>query len=883
MEMNHRVRKMKQIMNKLFKRNLMINEDQVKIDPTFDRDLKTLVAAVIPGESFEKQLETQILEMAAAKNKTSTHESTQKQAGWFSLNTPAKKFSLVGLTIILIIAVSLLVSPSLRVMAENLFSFWKKVDNERIVTPFPEITPMDPDEFPAIVEAIQQEMKRTQQATAVNSEEEYIIKLPTLLPEGHRVVVVDRGPFGNAFLDLSRGRSGLLITVTIKPAYEVQGKILGPEEKVERITIDNITYEYVRGGWGIGNAFSGLMDPDAVKDLSWIDDYDGMHKLRWIDGNMSYYMLVGGSTLPGHDWYLGMNDLVKIASSFQPLENGARPPLDFFEPDHGIDEKPFENIKDISVLEDLVRYNLPEASVFPLNFNFDNGQPAFTGNSVILNYSCQPKTGEYDFPNEIEISLITSKISESQINWELETFGANEIGEDAVVENITLNGLNVYYLKGFWVNSQNQTGGNSSGQEQVWDNQVNMFVSKWYADGILYTMQSTTNYEEYGSCAITKSNVLNFITDIQKDLIENTYQPPLKSSSQEDTKSAQPTPVAEEEYIIKLPTLLPEGHRIITVDRGPRGNATLNLSRGSSGVLVTVSIRPAVEVEGTILGPEEKVKKVTIGDITYEYVRGGWGIGNASSTQMDPEEVKDLSWIDDYDGIHKLRWFDGNMNYYMLVAGSSFPGHDWYLGMNDLVKIASSFQPLENGKRPPLEFFEPDHGIDEKPYEKIKDISVLEDLVNFDMPEATFLPGDFRFTGGVPGFTGNHVIFYYSCTNDALNSMGMDETEFQFSIGRYSESALAKEFEMFGGYEIGEDAIIETILINDIEVQFVQGDWNRTSGERTWDSNQNHFKMVWYKDGLLYNIHNREDHESYYQGSCALTKEDLIKFVEGLQ
>ncbi len=91
---------MKHIMNKLFKRNLTINEDQVEIDPTFDLDLRTMVAAVIPGESFEKQLETQILEMAAAKNKTSAHESTQKQAGWFSLNTPVKKFSMVGLTIV---------------------------------------------------------------------------------------------------------------------------------------------------------------------------------------------------------------------------------------------------------------------------------------------------------------------------------------------------------------------------------------------------------------------------------------------------------------------------------------------------------------------------------------------------------------------------------------------------------------------------------------------------------------------------------------------------------------------------------------------------------------------------------------------------------------
>jgi hypothetical protein len=360
--------------------------------------------------------------------------------------------------------------------------------------------------------------------------------------------------------------------------------------------------------------------------------------------------------------------------------------------------------------------------------------------------------------------------------------------------------------------------------------------------------------------------------------------PAIVESLQEEIKSTQQaTASSEEEFIIKLPTLLPKGHRILVVDRGPRGNAFLNLSKARFGALITVTIRPAIEVEGTILGPEGKVEKVTIGDITYEYVRGGWGIGNALSNQMDPDAVKDLSWIDDYDGFHKLRWFDGNMNYYMVVAGDNMPGSDRYFGKNDLVKIASSFQPLENGARPPLEFFEPDYGIDEKLIEQIKDISFLEDLVKFDIPEATVLPGNFLFKSGVPVFTGNHVIMYYSCTSDAVSPEEMYDFEFEFSIGRYTESALTKEFEMFGGYEIGENAIIETILINDMEVQYVIGGWTKNVGERTWDNNKKQFFMVWYQDGLLYTLHNPNDFQSDDQGFCALTKEDLIKFVEGLQ
>jgi len=499
---------MKQIMNKLFKRNLMTNEDQVKFDPTFDRDLKTLVAAVIPEEGFEKQLETQILEMAAGKNKSNAHESTQKQVGWFSLNTRLKKFSLVGLTIVLIMAISLLVSPSLRVMAENIFSFWKKVDNQQIITPFPEVPAIDPEEIPAIVESLQEEIKSTQQATVANAEEEYILKLPTLLPEGHRILVVDRGPRGNAILNLSKARLGALITVTIRPAVEVEGTILGPEDKVEKVTIDDITYEYVRGGWGIGNALSSQMDPEAVKDLSWIDDYDGFHKLRWFDGNMNYYMVVAGNSAPGSDRYFGKNDLVKIASSFKPLENGARPPLEFFEPDFGIDEKPFEYIKDISVLEDLVRFNIAEATVLPGNFSFKNGMPVFTGNHVILYYSCKDDAVSSEVMKEFEFEFTIGRYSESALAKEFEMFGGYEVGEDAFIETILINDVEVQYVRGGWTYKAG---------ERTWDNNKKQFTMVWYQDGLLYFLHNPNVFQsdDQGFCALTKEDLVKFVVGLQ--------------------------------------------------------------------------------------------------------------------------------------------------------------------------------------------------------------------------------------------------------------------------------------------------------------------------------------------------------------------------------
>lgn len=500
--MNHKL-------NKLFKRDNVPASEKMDIDNKFDHELKAVVGTIQPAKPFESQLEARIMEISAQKQAGHTGQGQLHRAAWYQLNTPLKKFSLVGLIVVFIITISLLVSPSLRVMAEDIFNFWKKVDNERVVTPFPEITPMDPDEFPAIVDAIQQEMKRTQQATAVNSEEEeYIIKLPTLLPEGHRIVVVDRGPFGNAFLDLSRGRSGILMTVTIRPASEVQGKIIGPEDKVEKVTIDGITYEYVRGGWGIGNALSSQMDPDAVQDLSWIDDYDGNHKLRWFDGNMNYYMSVAGSSLPGHEWYLGMNDLVKIASSFQPLENGTRPPLDFFEPDHGIDEKSFENIKDISVLEDLVKFNIPEASFLPGDFHFTGGVPAFTGNHVIFSYSCTNDAISSVGMDEIGFQFSIGRYSESDLTKELKMFGGYEIGEDALIENILINNVEVQFVKGDW---------NYVIEERTWDNNQNHFKMVWYKDGLLYNVNNHNYSESFylGSCALTKEDLIKFVEGLQ--------------------------------------------------------------------------------------------------------------------------------------------------------------------------------------------------------------------------------------------------------------------------------------------------------------------------------------------------------------------------------
>jgi len=498
---------MKLLLNKIFKQN---NADKIE-QTAFDLALVQMVDTILPKKSFENQLETRILEMAAIENENST---LPKKAGRYLFNSPIRKFSLVGLTIVLIMAISLLVSPSLRVMAENLFSFWKKVDNQQVITPIPEVPAVDPEEIPAIVESLQKEIKSTQQAPAENSEEEYIIKLPTLLPEGYRIVTVSNGPNGNAWVDLSSRNKGVYLIVNIQPASLVENSIIGPADKIEKVAINNITGEYVRGGFGVGPFMSGHIKEADAEKITWIDD-SSIHKLTWNDGNMNYLLIYAGSGSPGNPRYLGKNDMAKIAASMQPFVNGIRPSVESFVPDNGKDESVFENIKDFSVLQDLVNFHVAEPSYLPDKYSFDGAEVPFTGTAIFEYFSCTPDPGEFDYEKQFEFVLQMNNISENQLA-ESELF-IDEIGEDAVIETILIDGLEVQYLKGGWANNSNIADDSYQNETRVWDNNAHWHRMKWYKDGSLFSLQyyAVTQPDYQGSCALTKEDLIKFVEGLQ--------------------------------------------------------------------------------------------------------------------------------------------------------------------------------------------------------------------------------------------------------------------------------------------------------------------------------------------------------------------------------
>lgn len=155
----------------------------------------------------------------------------------------------------------------------------------------------------------------------------------------------------------------------------------------------------------------------------------------------------------------------------------------------------------------------------------------------------------------------------------------------------------------------------------------------------------------------------------------------------------------------------------------------------------------------------------------------------------------------------------------------------------------------------------------------------------------TYIPEKYTFDGGEAPFTGTVIFEYFSCTPEPGELDHEIKFGFMLQMNKISEQQLEYELSSFAD-EIGEDAVIETILIDGMEVQYIKGDWITTwvvedgksvPQERVWDNNAYWHRMKWYKDGVLYSLSNYLAIQPEYQGSCALTKEDLIKFVEGLQ
>jgi hypothetical protein len=175
-----------------------------------------------------------------------------------------------------------------------------------------------------------------------------------------------------------------------------------------------------------------------------------------------------------------------------------------------VDEEYIGYVKDFRQLEALAGFDIPEPSVIPENYRYIGGEVVMVAPFVDLQYECDDPenypNGSFGFTFEI------SKISEKELEWEMEHFGQEEIGESASIETVTINGVTAEYVKGYW-----NYGTGESSNEKRWDNNIHYHVLKWYKEGFLYTFRTigliAGNYT--GSCMLTKEDLVEFAESLK--------------------------------------------------------------------------------------------------------------------------------------------------------------------------------------------------------------------------------------------------------------------------------------------------------------------------------------------------------------------------------
>ncbi|HZD39875.1 MAG TPA: DUF4367 domain-containing protein, partial [Terriglobales bacterium] len=339
-------------------------------------------------------------------------------------------------------------------------------------------------------------------------------------------------------------------------------------------------------------------------------------------------------------------------------------------------------------------------------------------------------------------------------------------------------------------------------------------------------------------------------------------------------------------FIVELPTQLPEGWEIGSVDYiRSRGFVSVFFTYERGGRVLTLYEQPAQELAGTIIGPEGEVESVAVGEATGEYVYGAWWKEHTIYKQATPEQAENLEWSADISQ-RTLRWQVGEMSY-SLVAGGGSPGLQGFLGKEDLVKIAESLEPIsaKNGVWRTPQAFSSDQGIEEQRPEKepIVDIGEIEAQIGFDVLESTVLPKNYRFAGGYIIEMTNNVVLTFSC----------GENEWDFSLDEYPMTEEEfKENHYVLAPEVGPGAKIEKVMIGNVEGEYVQGTWVTVLKEENgkvelvkevWHSELNHHTLIWYKDGVFYRISTSRGSTEPYNGPCLLDKDELIAFANGLK
>ena len=497
-----------------FRKGTNFNDvDGIQAEADLAGELKRLAGTISAAPEYKLDLERQILRAGQFIEST----QTQQSRSWTQSLKHASWWAVIAVAMVGLIAIGILSIPSLRATAQSLLSYWIKSDQDtQVLLPTVEVPALEPTRIPGIVAEVETAMEASRQGTELLPQEEYTLKLPTRLPKGYSIKKIEPGPLGNAWINLSNSGKGVMLTLVIRPAAQVEGTIIGPEDKVTRVLIGELAGEYVRGGWGSGYSVASQVKPEAVKNQVWIDDAM-VHKFRWTDGNLNYMLVYMGERQPGSPRYLGMNDLATIAASMEPIVAGSKQAVTTFEPDNGAGESEIAAIQDLEILRKLVGFHVPQSQAIPDHYVFSGGEVPFAPGIVFMKYTCNDDDPDMAKYGDFGIHVQIQRMSETQFEKEMGSYLPYEIGSSALVELVTINGVSGEYLKGEWSMNSAQETGTPSPDRRTWNNEIDYHRLYWYADGFLYRISTMgvilENYQ--GTCKLTRDDLVRFAEGLQ--------------------------------------------------------------------------------------------------------------------------------------------------------------------------------------------------------------------------------------------------------------------------------------------------------------------------------------------------------------------------------
>ena len=239
----------------------------------------------------------------------------------------------------------------------------------------------------------------------------------------------------------------------------------------------------------------------------------------------------------------------------------------------------------------------------------------------------------------------------------------------------------------------------------------------------------------------------------------------------------------------------------------------------------------------TSVGPSANIRKVSINGVYGEYVEGVWQV-----EKEDGYWSVEAEWIDTPYRKQMIWQLDG------IAFKLDYTGFPAYMLKKDMIEIAESLGTSQNASI-----------LDHLTLEEVKTISGMQ------IYQPTWQQDELEFMEAIYNTETAVVTLMYSVNGNLNNAIGLKLE----SVSDLETCYLCRV--------VGSSARVQSVSINGVEGEYVEGVWTLEDGEAVWKSYSYYLVMknlIWQTDEMIF--------ELGYMGNH-LTKMDLIGIAESVR